>query len=324
MARRLRPLTVRLLRWLPGPRLAWIAAWALVPWLNAAGNVLLDTRTAIWEESRALALTNYAALSVGVALTLWGSDRITRRLEELGGTTSRAFGPVEQAPFRGMNSLSIPLAGAAATALVFAAVAFARDGWDSAALRGATWFVLGVAFWTFLVVYLSLQLGLHRLGGAHLAADAVRVDPGLGLRPLGGVAFMGFWMLLASIVPVLLTGLPDVAGAVIGTAVVAGGVAAFFLSLFRLHRGMVEVKAGELAVARDLYAQAYEPVRTAPDLDTLERQRALLGAADALERRAAGIHEWPLDEGTFARVLTITTSVIAMIIGRLILEPLGF
>jgi hypothetical protein len=134
---------------------------------------------------------------------------------------------------------------------------------------------------------------------------------------------MGFWMLLACVVPVLLTGLPDVVGALIGTVVVAGGVAGFFLSLFRLHRRMVEVKTRELAVARGLYAQAYEPVRLAPDLETLERQRALLGAADALEKRAASIHEWPLDEGTFARVLTITTSVIAMIIARLLLDPLG-
>jgi hypothetical protein len=55
----------------------------------------------------------------------------------------------------------------------------------------------------------------------------------------------------------------------------------------------------------------------------LERQRNLLGAADALERRASGIRECPFDEGTLARVITITTSVIAMTIGRLILEPLG-
>jgi hypothetical protein len=312
-------LTVRLLERLPGHPRAWVAAWAVVPWLNAGANVVLDTRTAIWEESTTLVLVNYAALSLGIVLALWGSDRIARRLEELAGTTA-AEAPT---PFLAMNSVALPLAGATATAVVFAAAAFARDGWASAALRGVTWFVLGVALWTFLGVYGSLQLGLHRLGGARLAADAVPADPGLGLRPLGGAAFMGFWMLLACVVPVLLTGLPDVVGALIGTVVVAGGVAGFFLSLFRLHRRMVEVKTRELAVARGLYAQAYEPVRLAPDLETLERQRALLGAADALEKRAASIHEWPLDEGTFARVLTITTSVIAMIIARLLLDPLG-
>jgi hypothetical protein len=37
----------------------------------------------------------------------------------------------------------------------------------------------------------------------------------------------------------------------------------------------------------------------------------------------AAIHEWPIDEGTLARVITIATSVIAITIGRLILDPLG-
>jgi hypothetical protein len=86
---------------------------------------------------------------------------------------------------------------------------------------------------------------------------------------------------------------------------------------------MAEVKANELAIARDLYAQAYEPVRTGPTLDMLERQHRLLGAADALEKRALAIHEWPIDEGTVARVITITTSVIAITAARIILDPLG-
>ena len=35
------------------------------------------------------------------------------------------------------------------------------------------------------------------------------------------------------------------------------------------------------------------------------------------------VHEWPIDEGTVARVITITTSVIAVIVARLILDPFG-
>ena len=167
------------------------------------------------------------------------------------------------------------------------------------------------------------MFGLDRLGREHVVPDATRGDPGLGLRPLGAVAFMGLWMLLALLVPVLLTALPDLAGAALGMLVLAVGLAAFFLSLYRLHRQMVEVKERELAVARDLYAQAYAPVKSARTLEALEEQRGLLGAADALERRASAIHEWPIDEGTFARVITITTTVIAMTIGRLILDPFG-
>lgn len=325
MTRELRPLTDRILERLPGPRALWIAAWAVVPWLNAGGNLLLDTdgTSAVWDQDRVLVVLNYAALSLAMVITLWGTGRIARRLETLRATTADVLEGDSRAPFRAMNSVVGPLVASGAMAVVFGGSALVRDGWASAFLRGTTWFVLGVAVWTFLWTYASLQLGLDRLGREHVLPSAPRVDPGLGLRPLGGVAFMGLWMLMMWLVPVLLTGLPDVVGVVIGTLVLAGGLAAFFLSLLRLHRQMIDVKASELAIARDLYTQAYEPVRTAPTLAALERQQGLLAAADALEKRAHAIHEWPIDEGTFARVLTITTSVIAMIVGRLILDPFG-
>jgi hypothetical protein len=212
---------------------------------------------------------------------------------------------------------------AALGAVAFGGNALVREGWAPGMLRGATWFVLGVAFWTFLWAYASVQIGLHRLGAARVRADVRSLDLGSQLRPLGAVAFMGLWMLLVWLVPVLLTALEDVVGVVIGTAVLVGALATFFLSLLRLHRRMVEAKAAELALARELYAQAYEPVQAERTLDALDRQRGLLGAADSLEKRARDLHDWPIDEGTFAPVLTITTSVIAMAIGRLILDPLG-
>jgi hypothetical protein len=130
-------------------------------------------------------------------------------------------------------------------------------------------------------------------------------------------------MLLMWLVPVLWTGLPDLVGLVIALVVLGVGVAGFFLSMFRLHRQMVAVKEREIAIARELYGAAYEPVHEAPTLEVLERQQGLLGAAEALEKRAKAIHDWPVDEGTFARVATIATSVTAATIGRIILEPLG-
>ena len=134
---------------------------------------------------------------------------------------------------------------------------------------------------------------------------------------------MGLWMLLVWLVPLVLTGLSDFVGVAAGALLLGVGLAAFFLSLLRLHRRMVEVKASEVALARELYAEAYEPVRTAQTLEALERQHRILAAADALEQRAHAIHEWPIDEGTLGRVLTITTSVIAMTVARLILDPFG-
>jgi hypothetical protein len=152
----------------------------------------------------------------------------------------------------------------------------------------------------------------------------MHVDPGLRLQPLGGIASTGLWMLLAWLVPVLLTGLPDIVGAALGILVLAVVLATFFLSLLRLHWQMVDVKKGEVAVARELYRQSYEPVHESRTLQALDEQRGLLSAADALEKRANAIHEWPFEERTPTLVITITTSVVAMTIGRLILDPLGY
>jgi hypothetical protein len=325
VTRRLRPVTERILARLPGPRVLCIVVWALVPWLNAGSNLLLETeaRSAVWEQSRTLVVLNYAALSLAVVITLWGTERLARRLETLRATLAKALDVEAIEPFRKVNSVAVPIVASAATAAAFAISALVTDGWIAAVLRGATWLVVGTALWTFLWTYASLQLGLDRLGREHLRPDAARIDPTLGLRPLGGVAFMGLWMLLAWLVPLLLTGLPDLVGVAIGIAVLGGALATFFLSLLRLHWQMVEVKESELAIARGLYAQAYEPVGKAPTLEALERQHSLLGAADALEKRARAIHEWPIDEGTVASVITIATSVIAVTIARLILDPLG-
>jgi hypothetical protein len=134
---------------------------------------------------------------------------------------------------------------------------------------------------------------------------------------------MGLWMLLVWLVPVVLTGLPDVVGIVIGLVLLAGGLGAFFLSLWGLHRQMTAVKEGQVASARELYAEAYEPVRVEPTLEALERQRGLISAAEALEKRALAIHDWPVDQATWAWVIGIATSVFALTLGRLILKPLG-
>ena len=317
-----RPLSSRILSWLPGPPRARIAAWATVPWLNAGANLVLGTdgTSAVWDQGTVLVVLNYAALSFAVAITLWGTDHIAKRCATLQAATP---GPGARPLFRAMDSAVGPLTVSLAAALVFGASALVRDGWGAGFVRGVTWFVIGIALWTFLWTYVSLQLGLNRLGRQHLVRDAVHVDPGLGLQPLGRLASTSLWLLLVWLVPVLLTALPDLLGAAVGLSVLAAALAAFFFSLSGLHRQMVRVKDDALALARELYAEAYEPVHRARTLESLEAQRNLLTAADALETRASAIHEWPIDEGTLARVITITTSVIAMTIGRLILDPFG-
>ena len=319
----LRPLTERILARLPGDRGIWILAWALLPWMNAGANLLLDTdaRGAVWGQGRTLVVLNYGALSLAVVICVVGARRIAQRVASLHETTSLDVDATSR--FGGVGSVAGPVVVSIAAALAFGVSAAAADGWVPALLRGGTWLLLGLPVWTFVWIYGALLLGFHRLGRERLLPDAARVDPTLGMRPFGALAAMALWMLLVWLVPLLLTALPDVFGIAIGVTALVGALGAFCYSVFRLHRQMVEVKDGELASARRLYAAAYEPVRAEPTLAMLDEQRGLLGAADALEKRADAIHEWPIDEGTLARVLTITTSVIAMAIARLLLDPFG-
>jgi len=303
----------------------WLALWALVPWMNAGANLLLakESRSDVWEQSTTVIVLNYAALSLAVLLTVWGTERIIRRLAALEETVSDVLRVDQRRAFREVNVIGVPLLGAIALAVAFGATALIEDGLGPAILRGATWLVLGVAFSAYLWTFAALQLGLDRLGRARLDVHRASVAPDLGLRPVGDVAFMGLWLLLAWLVPVVWTGIPDTVGFVLGLGVLAAALVVFFLSLLRLHRRMVEVKESELAVARELYAQAYEPVRSHPTLDVLGERQSLLSAADTLEKRARAIQGWPIDEATLARIATIVTSVVAVTIARLVLDPFG-
>ena len=324
--RTLRPLTERIVERLPGPALLWLGLSASIPPLNAAANLAFledDSRSAVWDRSAAVVALNYAALSLAMVVTLWGSRKIARRLERLEGELAEVLPSDAPTSFREVNGVAPPLAGAVALALAFGVSTLIDAGLAPALLRAVTWLALGVAMCTFLWTFAGLQFGLDRLGRTRLDLHRASVAPDLGLRPVGDVAFLGLWLLLAWMVPMIWTGIPDAVGFVIGILVLVAALAVFFLSLWRLHRRMVEVRDSELAVARRLYAQAYQPVRDEPTLRSLGEQQSLLGAADALEKRARGIQAWPMDEPTMARIATIVTSVVAVTIARLLLDPLG-
>lgn len=112
-------------------------------------------------------------------------------------------------------------------------------------------------------------------------------------------------------------------GLTIELLVLLAGVASIFLSLRRLNRQMVAAKQRAVASARHLYAQTLEPVRQERTLQALRCQPASLSAAEALEKRAKRIRKWPFDEGTFARVVTISSTAFAAILVRVLLAPFG-
>jgi len=321
-----RPLTDRMLVTLPGPRLAWIAAWALVPWLNLA--MILGAESAGWSEStdHSREVVNRVATSLAVALSLWGATRISDELTRVRPALARAVEqdlPAVDRLFRGLDSTLIPLALTLVVGVLLPLDELVNDDPVAAALQALTWLVIGIPLCTAVWVYATLELGLHRLGKGEVTLTGYRGDPTLGLQPIGLLAFTGFWMLLGTLAPLALASSADRPSVLVTTAVLAAGVGLLFVSVRGLHRQMAAIKHAEIERARQLYAQAYQPVRDQHSLEALQEQSGLLSAADNLEKHAERIQAWPFDEGTFARAVTIATSAVATIVARLLLAPTG-
>jgi hypothetical protein len=122
---------------------------------------------------------------------------------------------------------------------------------------------------------------------------------------------------------VFLRGPTQIEDVVINISVMFVIVILLFASLVRLRRQLMAAKAQHLAWARELYAHALAPVRSAASGETLGAQAAVLQAAESLERRAAVIQEWPFDEGILRSIVAIVTSVSTALVVRLILSRLG-
>jgi len=262
----------------------------------------------------------------GSPASLRGAARITDELPALQRTITKVVEqnePDVRRLFRGIDSTLAPLLLTAATVIILPVDEALAGDRQAALTQAATWLVLGIPLWTAVWVYLMLQVGLNRLGRGQLRLEAYRGDRSLGLRPVGKLAFTGFWMLFGSAGPLVLTGSSDRPAVVVSSGVLVAGLGLFFLSLRRLNRQMVAVKQRELERALDLYRQAYQPIRDQPTLEVLQQKAGPLSAAEALEKRAERIQQWPFDEATFAQVVTIATSVAAGIIGRLILISVG-
>jgi hypothetical protein len=148
-------------------------------------------------------------------------------------------------------------------------------------------------------------------------------DRSLGLRSLGSVAFAGFVIFTAGMLPLMAAQWRDPRGAITFLLILLGAVALFFASLQRLHCQMRTAKAAALQQAHHLYVEAFRPIRAQWSLDRAAEQSARLAAAESIERRAAAIQEWPLDESLLARLAAIVTTVVGVILARLILSRFG-
>lgn len=322
------PLTQRVLERLPGPMWVWRTAWALLPVLQVVVLVPLYDRAGYNPYGRLMFLAGIVGnltFAYAILHAMWGAAKVAReagalgpRLASLGATVTE-----DAETFRHLNSGRAPLVMALVLTVLFGTDTAVLTDWRIALAKAPFDFLVYLPLSVWVWSYLMLMVGLHRLGKRSLRLEAYSGDRSLGLRPVGRLAATGFWIFVANITPILLTNIPYGFGLVVGVAFFAAGIAAFFASLYSLHRQMQGVRQQQLARVRDLYAQAYEPIRFQPDLVTLQAQAPLLSAAEALERRAEAIQTWPFSNLIFTRIVVLASGVLTSVIVKLVLRSIG-
>jgi hypothetical protein len=319
-ARNNAPLTERVLDRLGRPRWLWIALWASTALIAPA--CLLGTLAVQGELSRVASVPGLLFAQMVIVyvavVCLWGVGRLTRDARALAADLVRMTGterPLES--LGGVATLVPPIVLTAAIEVVNTTWTWERYG-AAVALVVLPLLTLSILpIMTFVWTYVQLLVGLDRLGRGRLALDLFPQDRSLGLAPVGGLAFSGFVLVWAIVIPIFVTSQNTTTFAA-SVAIVPILVALFFLSMWRLHRQMSAAKARYVAETRELFAKAYEPIRTSGTLDALQAQAQLLGPAQALEERAERILEWPIDEGMTARIAIILTGIVTGLILRFI------
>lgn len=320
------PLTERILAVLPGPRSAWVAVWALVPWMNLALATAIGSLAPAGSGVPLAEVLNRAAVTIAILLSLWGAATIAAELRTVQPALTEMVDEDERDVarlFRGIDSVVGPLILVVAVALILPLDEAQRGDPAGAVLQAGTWLVFGIPICTAVWAYVVLQAGLNRLGAGQVSLQGYNGDRSLGLLPIGRLAFTGFWMLVGTVAPLVVTSFADRPTQIVGIAVLIAAIALLFVSLRRVHRQMAAVRQQEIARAMALYQKAYRELRDRPSLDALNRQAALLKAAEDLERRAEHIRAWPFAEGTFTWVLAIALGSTATIIARLLLSTAG-
>jgi hypothetical protein len=321
------PLTERLLGRLPGPRVAWVLAWAAVP--VAAGLLPGAYLATVGVKPLAVRLLIGLVFAYEVVLAFWAVGRFTRERDTVQRSVDQLAADPEQVAmpvFGGMASTRGPLA----LTLVFVAVTV----WRTAVLGGLwaalRWLpvavVVNLPLLTAVWVYLALLLGLARLGRRTLSLTAFPEDLSLGLGAVGRLAFTAFWIYGAGFAPVLVINLTNPLGLLLILGLFLLGVLVFFGCLQGLHRQLLTARRHYLDWAGQLYARAYEPLRSG-SLVALGEQAQPLQAAEVIHRRAEAIQQWPFQQRRLAQMAgivgTVVTFVITGIITRLILVRLG-
>jgi hypothetical protein len=320
------PITERVLDWIGGPRWLWILLWAAIALVRplilllslAASGQTLDASG--WIK----VLVPQAVLGYVTLVSLVGTARIFRGARALASDLAALAHLEDGTTF---FPLMASVAGPIALLLIVSVVSFAAAVRLWGAVSGVADLPLLIAntlpITVFVWTYLALLAGINALGRFRLALDPFPQDRSLGLGPVGSLALTGFWLVLAAAIPLIVVTADNVATVAMSLAVVGVSTALFFLSMFRLHRQMGEAKARYLKLTRDIYGDAWAPVRLKPTLKALQGQGPVLAVAQALVDRAERVQEWPIDERATAWVAVVVTGVVTSLIVRLVLVAAG-
>ena len=323
----LEPITERILRALPGRRWVWILIWgglALVTPLVFSTVVRLSGRSFPFEAFANAALTQ-AGLAWASLVLLWGVGRLAEEArstrDELADTgrvevPARLFAAIARIDGPLLLTLIVVAFTVAQNAVVYGPVP------PLATLALTIAYLLPIM--TFVWVYVAILVDIDRLGELPVVLDRFPQDRTMGLAHVGSLASTGIGLLLIAAVPVLLAGSDEPGTLLISLTLVGWVVCVWALSMWRLHRQMAAAKERYVATARQLYAEAYAPIRERPDVETLTAVSSALSVAQSLDERAAGLPTWPIDEGTARFVAVVITGVLTSIIVRALFAAIGF
>jgi hypothetical protein len=322
------PLTYRLISRLPGPFWLWTLLWATAGFGRSILNwLVLSANGDIVDAQRVLnnIPTTTLLLNLLVVVMLLGTRTLWRRAQDVQLNVVGDVDVPDDEPW----SFHLISSTVGALSVTFA-IAVAVD--VAALVRFPAWFEVydfpflffmtlpvGCFIWAFAAVLVSVD----RIGQLKLQLEPFPRDRTLGLKPIGRLVLVCLGYLITG------AGLYFLAqGRYLLELLIVGAVslivaAITVLSMWRLHRQMVQAKDGYVENARVLYVAAYEPLKRDPSMATLEARSRMLSAAESIEKRAESIHEWPIDDKTLARFAVVATSIATGLVLRVILTAVG-
>lgn len=189
--------------------------------------------------------------------------------------------------------------------------------------------VWSLAFSTYLWMFGTASLGLHKLGGSSLRLGSFQEDRMMGAKPLGNLALS---LTVAYFGGLLLLIVHEYSGSLASNTILQAttvaflplGVALFFLPLDRIHAKMQaekrrllrEIGARYPSLNRDLSQPGGSA--TIEDVHIKLTKLTELQEVEMLDRKIASLPTWPFDIQVVSKFITIVLSVTGVLLSRVI------